>query len=71
MSGDEILNHRKNKFLTIGRTKGFVSRLDDVSTLTIKKNKLNILIEKLLKSKINLVIYLAAVILFFGLISLL
>jgi len=71
MSGDEILNHRKNKFLTIGRTKGFVSRLDDVSTLTIKKNKLNILIEKLLKSKINLAIYLAAVILLFGLIFLL
>ncbi len=71
MSGDEILNHRKNKFLTIGRTKGFISRLDDVSTLTIKKNKLNILIEKLLKSKINLAIYLAAVILLFGLIFLL
>jgi acetyl-CoA carboxylase carboxyl transferase subunit alpha len=37
MSGDEILNHRKNKFLTIGRSKGFVNQLDDLSTLSMKK----------------------------------
>ena len=39
MSRDEILNHRKNKFLIIGRSKGFVSQLDDLSTLIVKKNK--------------------------------
>ena len=54
MSGDEILNHRKNKFLTIGRSKGFVSQLDDLSTLSVKKNKINIFIESFFKSKINL-----------------
>jgi len=54
MSGDEILNHRKNKFLTIGRSKGFVNQLDDLSTLSMKKNKLNIFIENFSKSKINL-----------------
>jgi len=54
MSGDEVLNHRKNKFLTIGRSKGFVSQLDDLSTLSIKKNKINIFIEDFLKSKMNL-----------------
>ena len=54
MSGDEVLNHRKNKFLTIGRSKGFVSQLDDLSTLSIKKNKINLIIESFLKSKINL-----------------
>jgi len=54
MNGEEVFNHRKNKFLTIGRTKGFVSQLDDLSTLSMKKNKVNILIEKFLKSKINL-----------------
>ena len=54
MSGDEILNHRKNKFLTIGRSKGFVSQLDDLSTLSMKKNKINIFIESFFKSKINL-----------------
>ena len=54
MSGEEIFNHRKNKFLTIGRSKGFVSQPDDLSTLSIKKNKLNIFIENFLKSKMNL-----------------
>ena len=54
MSGDEVLNHRKNKFLTIGRSKGFVGQLDNLSTLNIKKNNINILIENLFKSKINL-----------------
>ena len=56
MSGEEVFNHRKNKFLNIGRTKGFVSQLDDVSTLSRKKNKINIFIEKFFKSKINLTI---------------
>ena len=54
MSSDEIFNHRKNKFLTIGRSKGFVSQLDDLSKLSMKKNKVNVFIESFLKSKINL-----------------
>jgi len=54
MSGDEVLNHRKNKFLTIGRSKGFVSQLDDLSSLSLKKNKVNTFIENLFRSKINL-----------------
>jgi acetyl-CoA carboxylase carboxyl transferase subunit alpha len=54
MSGDEVLNHRKNKFLTIGRSKGFVGQLDDLSTLSVKKNKINKFIESFFKSKINL-----------------
>ena len=54
MSGDEVLNHRKNKFLTIGRAKGFVSHLDDLSALSIKKNKVIVNIENFFKSKINL-----------------
>jgi len=56
MSGEEVLNHRKNKFLAIGRSKGFVSQLDDLGTLSMKKNKINIFIEKFFKSKINLAI---------------
>jgi len=54
MSGDEVLNHRKNKFLTIGRSKGFISQLDDLSALSMKRNKVNILIKNFFKSKINL-----------------
>ena len=62
MSGDEVLNHRKNKFLTIGRSKGFVSQLDDLSTLSVKKNKINIFIESFFKSKINLGISFAIIV---------
>jgi acetyl-CoA carboxylase carboxyl transferase subunit alpha len=54
MSGDEVLSHRKNKFLAIGRSKGFVTQLDHLSMLSIKKNKVNTFIENLFKSKINL-----------------
>jgi len=56
MSGNEIFNHRKNKFLTIGRSKGFISQLDDLSTLSMKKNKINTFVENFLKSRVNLVV---------------
>ena len=61
MSGEEIFNHRKNKFLSIGRNKGFVSQLDDLSTLSVKKNKINIFIESFLRSKVNLGIFIAGI----------
>ena len=60
MNGEEVFNHRKNKFLTIGRTKGFVSQPDNPNTLIMKNNKINIFIEKFFKSKINLVASVAA-----------
>ena len=63
MSGDEILNHRKNKFLSIGRTKGFTSQLDDLSTLSMKNNKVATFIKNFFKSKINLVAIFVAIIL--------
>jgi len=56
MSRDEILNHRKNKFLKIGRNKGFVSQLDDIGTLSMKKNKINVFIENFFNSKVKLAI---------------
>jgi len=62
MNGDEIFNHRKNKFLTIGRNKGFVSQLDDLSTLSMKKNKINIFIEGVFKFKTKLVISFVAIV---------
>jgi len=64
MSRDEVLNHRKNKFLTIGRTKGFVSQLDDLNTLSMKKNKFNVFVEKYFKSKIKLRVSFVLIILF-------
>ena len=63
MSGEEVFNHRKNKFLTIGRTKGFINQLDDLSTLSMKNNKINSFIEKFFKSKINLAIAATALVL--------
>ena len=56
MSREDIFNHRKNKFLEIGRNKGFVSKLDDISALSMKKNSINIFIEKFFKSKNILII---------------
>ena len=41
------MNERKNKFLKIGRSKGFVNNPEDLSTLSIKNNN----IDKILKSK--------------------
>ena len=32
MSSDEIFNERKNKFLKIGRNKGFINNLEDLSS---------------------------------------
>ena len=36
MSQDEILLHRKNKFLSIGRSKGFVSKKNISDNLVMK-----------------------------------
>jgi acetyl-CoA carboxylase carboxyl transferase subunit alpha len=55
MTRDDIFNHRKNKFLEIGRNKGFVSQLDDISALSMKKNKINIFIEKFFANKNNFI----------------
>ncbi|MDC0240629.1 acetyl-CoA carboxylase carboxyltransferase subunit alpha [Candidatus Pelagibacter sp.] len=38
LSSEEIMNERKNKFLKIGRDKGFIRNSEDISTLTIKEN---------------------------------
>ena len=52
LSSEEIINQRKNKFLKIGRTGGFMGSTEDLSTLTVKKNNL----EKIFKSKKKLII---------------
>ena len=57
MSAEKIFDDRKNKFLRIGRTKGFISHSDDLNTLSMKENKINKLIEKIVKSKTNLGIF--------------
>ena len=47
LSSEEIFNERKNKFLKIGRTKGFITNHEDLSTLSFKSNGFN----KILNSK--------------------
>jgi len=51
LTREDVLNHRKNKFLKIGRNKGFVSQLDDTGALSMKQNKINVLIKELFNSK--------------------
>ena len=46
MTPDDILSQRKNKFLQIGRGKGFISDPENLSTLEIKKNNIKINLEK-------------------------
>ena len=36
MSSEEIYNERKNKFLKIGRNKGFIENLEDLSSFKKK-----------------------------------
>ena len=47
LSSEEIMNERKNKFLKIGRNKGFINNSDDLSSLTMKSNY----VDKIFKSK--------------------
>ena len=63
MSGEEIFNHRKNKFLTIGRSKGFVNQLDDLSTLSMKENKVNIFVKNFFRPRLNLVAVIGLIVL--------
>jgi acetyl-CoA carboxylase carboxyl transferase subunit alpha len=52
LSSEEIMSERKNKFLKIGRNKGFISSSEDLSSLSIKNNN----IDKILKSKKSLIV---------------
>ena len=52
MLPEEIFNHRKNKFLKIGRGKGFMTNPEDLSSLKIQENKF----DKILKLKKNFIV---------------
>ena len=64
MSPEEIFDDRKNKFLRIGRSKGFMSNLNELSSLNSEKNNFN----HFLKSKKILVSGVGLTIIFIGLI---
>ena len=65
MTSEEILVQRKNKYLKIGRGKGFITNPENLSALENQTNN----IEKLLKDRKN-IYYLAGGILFLGVILL-
>ena len=50
MSPDETLNQRKNKFLKIGRSKGFILNPESLSAIENKKNY----IDQFFKNKKNI-----------------
>ena len=52
MTSEEIINERKNKFLKIGRDKGFIDSTDELSSLDYKKASF----QSILKSKKKLII---------------
>ncbi len=62
MSAEEIFNNRKNKFLRIGRSKGFIDNLDELSSLKIKKNSIN----QVVKSKKVLITLIGLVLIILG-----
>ena len=53
MSADEIFNERKNKFLKIGRGKGFMSDVEQLSSLVVKENNF----KEFFNSKKNQIIF--------------
>jgi len=61
MNKEEVLNHRKNKFLSIGRSKGFVMESASDDSLHMKQNFADIIKIKIVKNKNQLII--AAIIL--------
>ena len=66
MNRDEIFSHRKNKFLSIGRKKGFVSKIDSDENLIMKENFLQKIFINLKKFQYQIII--ASCLLIFGLI---
>ena len=59
MSPDDILNQRKNKFLKIGRSKGFISNPEKLSDTEIKKNNM----DQFFKKKKNIIFLVGTILL--------
>jgi len=67
MEKEEILNHRKNKFLSIGRNKGFTTQTGLSENLTMKENKFDQLINKIKSDKKIIYISIGAILILFSL----
>ena len=67
MTPEEIFNGRKNKFLRIGRSKGFMSNLNELSSLNLEKSNFNHFLKskKILVAGVGLTIFVIGLILYF------
>jgi len=67
MSPEEIFDGRKNKFLKIGRSKGFMSNLNELSSLNLEKSNFNHFLKskKILVAGIGLTIFVIGLIIYF------
>ena len=67
MSPEEIFDGRKNKFLRIGRSKGFMSNLNELSSLNSDKSNFNHFLKskKIFVAGIGLTIFIIGLILYF------
>ncbi len=67
MSSEEIFDARKNKFLRIGRSKGFMSNLNELSSLNSDKSNFNHILKsrKIFVAGFGLAIFVIGLILYF------
>ncbi|WP_440916902.1 acetyl-CoA carboxylase carboxyltransferase subunit alpha [Candidatus Pelagibacter sp.] len=67
MSPEEIFDGRKNKFLKIGRSKGFMSNLNELSSLNLEKSNFNhfLKFKKIFVAGVGLTIFFIGLILYF------
>ncbi len=67
MSPEEIFDGRKNKFLRIGRSKGFMSNLDELSSLDSNKSNFNQILKykKIFVAGLGLTIFVIVLIFYF------
>ena len=67
LTKEEIISQRKNKFLQIGRSKGFTSKSDSVhGSISFQRNNIDILIDKLKKNRKVSIISLSIIFLILG-----
>ena len=67
MSPEEIFDGRKNKFLKIGRSKGFMSNLNELSSLNLEKSNFNHFLKskKIFVAGVGFTIFVIGLILYF------
>ena len=58
MNSEDILLQRKNKFLSIGRSKGFISKNEITDKLSMQTNFFNKFVKNFSKYKIHTLIFL-------------